>query len=465
MIGGYSPSPLSSCPATMTEAQSHFLGNNPLNRLSFLRDHAAFVNAAAAHSDAKWMLFRAGGQPLVRTMHAQRKTNLALLPTSAIAHLIGPAPLFGQGQHEGESFDIPEGQKIPSIEAARLRGLGIVFLGVLEQTTNDTIPSKDNNWQIDGAPYFALDVQHASETELEVLVKQLTTEEAETEFVDPFATMGDFEPTEAALFAVGRSMWDWNSRRKFCPACGSPVYSLWAGWKLGCSTLVPWADNGDKAPCLSGKGLHNFTHPRTDIAIITAVINEKGDKILLGRNKRFPLPMYSTLAGFIEPAESFEDAVKREIWEEAGVKVHNVRYHSGQPWPFPANLMVGCYATADDSQPIRTDLDAELADARWFTRDEILRIISHPKGMIIRKREYKKFSDHIEGRVDAKDGENVTVGHALAPESDAATNTQTKARRASSAQDDPPFRIPPLTAIAGVLISNWAKGIEGVAKL
>ncbi|KAG1798332.1 NUDIX hydrolase domain-like protein [Suillus subaureus] len=89
-------------------------------------------------------------------------------------------------------------------------------------------------------------------------------------------------------------------------------------------------------------------------------IDESGEKVLLGRNKKFPGKFYSALAGFIEPGESFEDAVKREMWEEAGVKVWNVRYHSGQPWPYPANLMVGYYATADSSAPIRTDLDNEL---------------------------------------------------------------------------------------------------------
>lgn len=116
--------------------------------------------------------------------------------------------------------------------------------------------------------------------------------------------------------------------------------------------------------------------------VITAVIDETGDRILLGRNvsddepssvqwadrrwlqRKFPNGFFSTLAGLIEPAESFEDAVKREIWEESGVRVHDVKYHSSQPWPYPANLMVGCYAFADSSQTIRTDLDNELSGGR-----------------------------------------------------------------------------------------------------
>ncbi|KZW02458.1 hypothetical protein EXIGLDRAFT_829336 [Exidia glandulosa HHB12029] len=446
----------------MAEAQSHFLGGNPLNRLSFLRTSPTFLAAATRHPDARWVLFTAGGKPLVRTSHARRTTNLATLRTDDVRALVGPDPLFGQTQTAGETFLIPEGEKMPAMEAARIRGPRIIFLGVLDKTPDDELPSADNGWAIVGAPYFAVDVQEEAASDLDALAKKHSTEDAEVEFVEPFGTMGDFEPGEAAIFAVARSMLDWNSQRKFCPACASPVYSLWAGWKLGCSSLLPWADNGNKPPCPSGKGLHNYTHPRTDIAVITAIISEQGDKILLGRNKRFPLPMYSTLAGFIEPAESFEDAVKREIYEESGVKVWNVRYHSGQPWPFPANLMVGCYATADPNAQIRTDLDNELADAKWFTRDEILAVLAHPKGTLIRKREYKKFNDYNEGTTTTDEKDKVTVGHALAPESDG-TVKKVEEKERKDDDDTPPFRIPPLTAIAGVLISGWAKGTSTLA--
>ncbi|EJD47694.1 hypothetical protein AURDEDRAFT_113340 [Auricularia subglabra TFB-10046 SS5] len=450
----------------MAEAQSHFLGANPLNRLSFLRTEPAFFAAAARHADARWILFNTGGKPLVRTSHLHRTTKLATLPTAAVRDVLGPAPYFGQGRQPGEAFAIPEGEKMAPMEAARLHGPRIIFLGVLDKTPDDELPSAANGWAIVGAPYFALDVQERDDGELDALAKAYSQQDDELEFVDPFGILGDFEPFEAAVFAEGRSMWDWNSQRKFCPACAAPVYSLWGGWKLGCSSLLPWAENGSKTPCPSGKGLHNYTHPRTDIAVITAIISEQGDKILLGRNKRFPFPMYSTLAGFIEPGESFEDAVKREIYEESGVKVWNVRYHSGQPWPFPANLMVGCYATADTSARIRTDLDDELADAKWFSRDEILAVLAHPKGTIIRKREYKKMNDLNEGNVDPAD--KATVGHALAPESDAAQPPKPRREGADDKDKDaPPFRIPPVTAIAGVLISNWAKGnvSEGGARL
>ena len=94
---------------------------------------------------------------------------------------------------------------------------------------------------------------------------------------------------------------------------------------------TPWS-NSNELMRTYRKGLHNVNHPRTDAAIIVAITNETNDKILLGHNKKFPGNFYSTLAGFLEPGESFEDCVKREILEEAGVHVYNVRYHSAQPW-------------------------------------------------------------------------------------------------------------------------------------
>jgi len=107
--------------------------------------------------------------------------------------------------------------------------------------------------------------------------------------------------------------------------------------------------------------------PRTDPAVIMLVEHE--GKALLGRSPRFAEGMYSTLAGFVEPGESLEEAVAREVEEEAGVKISNVRYHSSQPWPFPSSIMLGFYATAETTD-ITIDRE-ELADARWFSRAEM----------------------------------------------------------------------------------------------
>jgi len=167
----------------------------------------------------------------------------------------------------------------------------------------------------------------------------------------------------------------------------------------------------------------------------------------------------------MEPGESFEDAVKREMWEEAGVKVWNIRYHSGQPWPYPANLMVGFYATADSSQPIRTDLDNELEDAQWYTREEILAVLRHPSGTNFGRRDYKVMNDIQNGPSQDKDKSQQDAA-ALAHSDPSITAKEGLSAKVNTAEtpmetnneDEPPFRVPPMTAIAGALIRHWAEG-------
>lgn len=154
---------------------------------------------------------------------------------------------------------------------------------------------------------------------------------------------------EGALLALARAMVFWHSRHRFCGVCGAPTRSEEAGHVRRCT------DSG----CAT---LH---FPRTDPAVIMLVTD--GDRALLGRNKNFLPGMYSTLAGFVEPGESLEDAVAREVREETAIEVGAVHYHSSQPWPFPANIMLGFYAEAA-STAIAVDY-SELEDARWFDRD------------------------------------------------------------------------------------------------
>jgi len=203
-------------------------------------------------------------------------------------------------------------------------------------------------------------------------------------------------------------------------------------------------------------------HPRTDAVVITAVLDETGDRILLGRNKRFPPGFYSTLAGFLEPGESFEEAVSREIWEESGIHVTNVRYHSCQPWPFPANLMVGCFAIADSSQVIRTDLDNELEDARWFTRDEVLTILGSTSGTELKKNELRKMGRYAgdEKRIPPAEDLKLTRGAAEGGElGEAASRSESESEsdeQAKRKQMEETLRVPGKTAIAGVLIWKFA---------
>lgn len=128
----------------------------------------------------------------------------------------------------------------------------------------------------------------------------------------------------------------------------------------------------EREACATRKGVSNLSFPRTDPTVIMAVVSHDGKRVLLGRQKRWPPYWYSTLAGFCEPAESVEEAVRREVWEESGVLLGRVVIHSTQPWPYPANLMIGAIGQAlPDGEKIHLEHDPELEDAKWVDLDEI----------------------------------------------------------------------------------------------
>ena len=156
---------------------------------------------------------------------------------------------------------------------------------------------------------------------------------------------------DAGWLAYARAVAHWHATHRFCGACGAAADSLQGGWLRRCGN----------PECAR----QHF--PRTDPAIIVRVVH--GDRILLGRQTAWPRRWYSVLAGFVEPGESLEDSVRREVLEESGIVCREVRYVSSQPWPFPASLMLGFTAAAEHDTI--TLGDQELEDARWFTRQEI----------------------------------------------------------------------------------------------
>ena len=159
------------------------------------------------------------------------------------------------------------------------------------------------------------------------------------------------EETEASLLAYARALSFWRGRHRFCGVCGARNLPVRAGHVMRCSNDACGAE----------------FFPRIDPAIIVLVTD--GERALLGRQASWAPGRYSTIAGFVEPGESLEDAVAREVHEETGVQVLESRYHSSQPWPFPSSLMLGFMASASPaSRPRGSD---ELEDARWFTREEI----------------------------------------------------------------------------------------------
>ena len=170
-------------------------------------------------------------------------------------------------------------------------------------------------------------------------------------FIDVRTIAPHLAEGEAAILAQARSLVDWHTRHRFCAACGAPTVAVEGGHLRRCTK--------------EGCAVQHF--PRTDPVVIMLVA--QGDRCLLGRQPVWPKGVYSALAGFVEPGETIEEAVRREVREEAGVRVGAVRYHSSQPWPFPSSLMVGCMAEAR-SEEISID-GVELEEARWFNRDEI----------------------------------------------------------------------------------------------
>ncbi|MDR6787129.1 NAD+ diphosphatase [Sphingomonas sp. BE138] len=164
-----------------------------------------------------------------------------------------------------------------------------------------------------------------------------------------FALLDRLRDGEAATFAAARALIDWHARHPFCARCGHATAMFRAGWGRACPNCAA----------------EHF--PRVDPVVI--MIAEHDGRALVGRQAAWPAGRYSALAGFLEPGESIEEAVAREIGEEAGVRVRDVRYVASQPWPFPSQLMIACVARADDDA---ITLDAnELEHAMWVTRDEV----------------------------------------------------------------------------------------------
>lgn len=176
-----------------------------------------------------------------------------------------------------------------------------------------------------------------------------------------FGILDQLQPGEAATFAAARSVLDWHARHGFCARCGSATALFRAGWGRKCGKC----------------GTEHF--PRVDPVVI--MIAEHDGRALIGRQPSWPAGRYSALAGFLEPGESIEEAVAREIFEEAGVRVSGVRYVASQPWPFPSQLMIACVADAlDDAITLDTH---ELEDAIWVSRADVRAVLAGEDGPFV----------------------------------------------------------------------------------
>ncbi len=179
------------------------------------------------------------------------------------------------------------------------------------------------------------------------------------------ASAGTLSTDHLGALAQARALLNWHARHGFCAVCGAATTVTFGGLRRDCPSC----------------GAEHF--PRTDPVVIMLAIDAGtgGERALLGRSPRFIPGMYSCLAGFMEPGETIEDAVRRETLEESGVRIGRVRYHASQPWPFPSSLMIGCYAEAL-STTIQRD-EAELEDCRWFSREDVRHMLAgnHAEGI------------------------------------------------------------------------------------
>ncbi len=266
------------------------------------------------------------GNPLDRASERRRDTEWvrSLLddPAALILPLRELRPLT-----RGANAPALDWQPVAPWCASIERGATLVFLGLGE----------------DGRPHFAIDASG---------IDGLFGDDTESFDARTLAPL--LPASQAAILAEARSLIDWHARHRFCAQCGSPTRVVAAGWVRRCPEC---------------KASH---YPRSDPVTIMLVV--KGERALLGRNRRRPGQRFSCLAGYIEPGETLEEGVRREVQEEAGVRVGRVKYLACQPWPFPSTLMMGflCEALTEE---ITVDPE-ELAEARWFTRDELRAMVA-----------------------------------------------------------------------------------------
>jgi NAD+ diphosphatase len=222
----------------------------------------------------------------------------------------------------------------PAAKSPVERGDGVVRLALREPSTVDSAQSRRLLGVADGVPYFAV-----------------TVDEPDEGWGSLREVGAGADDLQAGLLTSAVALEQWHGRHQHCPRCGAETFETAAGWTRTCPR----------------DGSEHF--PRTDPAVIM-LVHDGADLCLLGRGPDWGERRFSTLAGFVEPGESLEAAVAREVFEEVGVSITDVRYVASQPWPFPSSLMLGFTARLDGDPALRLD-PKEIAEAHWFTRDEV----------------------------------------------------------------------------------------------
>ncbi|KAJ9662768.1 NADH pyrophosphatase [Neophaeococcomyces mojaviensis] len=331
---------------------------SPLTRLSFLRQSNELLHKASQHKSARYLAMYELN-PLRNQNH-----SLHLLSYAQVQSIIG------------EPYALPEKFQLESFDSTA-KPPTLVFMGLdLETKAAASLNHPTDASQVYvGTPYFALDCTGVREE----LLSRITT--THISFAPTRVDLSLSHP-QSSLFAQARSYLDWHNRNRHCSSCGCPTLAVQGGTKIICPPSDAAFPSRPHKNCPTRTGLHNTAYPRTDATLIAAPVSTDGTRVLLGRGKRWPENYFSCLSGFIEPAESMESATRREVWEESGVRVHNVQIHSSQAWPYPSTLLVGTIGQCESKEDETISYpEKELGEAKWFELGEVKEALDHGHAM------------------------------------------------------------------------------------
>ena len=348
---------------------ANYFSASPLNRVSFLRSSQPFLHAAISSPAARFSLVD-NLAPLARD-----PGNLAWVTRDEIKSIVSD-----------NHFAKSEAEIIADYDSSLPQPPLVLFLGLDENT-----PDQFSHKEYKGTPYFAVDITPLGEGPEAEKRKSLIEELKGKGYTFlPGRSAMSLNAKHAAIFAQARSLLDWNARSPYCASCGQKTISVHAGAKRFCpptdhalaktetaedhemaASYPPRSTAPPRKPCGTRHGVSNLCFPRTDPTVIMAILSPDAKRVLLGRQASWPKYFYSALAGFLEPGESVEEAVRREVYEESGVRVGRVVIHSTQPWPYPASLMIGAVGQAVEGGAEVNLRDEELEDAKWVEIEEL----------------------------------------------------------------------------------------------
>ncbi|CDK28509.1 unnamed protein product [Kuraishia capsulata CBS 1993] len=356
----------------------YFGTSTSLNRVSFLRSDSKFVSSLISGTGTTRLTFYVQGDkndvaPVLVDTEGKSKllvVELASLP----AHLIAVLEQWAE-RNDQSSVDVREeitavflgldetGAERPHLFSSnpldsQLRVFGNSAKGITRHRYNG----------YEGVAYLAVDITRSQQLK-DYLFAGSASDGAKAYPGHSMMSILGFEYNEAALFGYGKTYLDWLMRNQRCPGCGSVVIPQDAGTRLYCTS------GPDQSCPVKRTSVNNVCFPRSDPVVIIGVVSADGSKTLLGHNRRHAadpvtgVRMFSTIAGFMEPGETIEEASIREIWEETGCKASAVKIINSQPWPFPASLMIGCVAEVEFNgvnEVINIEHDKEMEEVKWI---------------------------------------------------------------------------------------------------